>query len=220
MAPSPGALAEAILERRRRVPAGRAVLVAVTGIDGSGKGHVTAGLEAALRARGARVAAILADRWLNLPQVRFGREKKAEHFYLHAIRFGDLFDKLVLPLRDRGSLRLAADLAEETAVAYHRHVYEFRDIEVVVLEGIYLLKRAFQGHYDLSFWIDCSSETALERALARRQEGLPSAETVDAYRTIYFPAQEIHIARDDPMGAATAIVPNDRRLGSWFPAAG
>jgi len=62
MAPSPGALAEAILEGRRRVPAGRAVLVAVTGIDGSGKGHVTAGLEAALRARGARVAAILADR--------------------------------------------------------------------------------------------------------------------------------------------------------------
>lgn len=82
----------------------------------------------------------------------------------------------------------------------------------MVLEGIYLLKRALRAHYDLSVWIECSFATALERALARQQEGLPPEDTVRAYQTIYFPAQEIHLARDDPRGAATLVVVNDPRL--------
>lgn len=44
--------------------------------------------------------------------------------------------------------------------------------------------------------------------------GLPPAETIRAYRTIYFPAQAIHCKRDDPKAAATVMVNNDLRLGS------
>ena len=62
-----------------------------------------------------------------------------------------------------------------------------------MLEGIYLLKRALQAHYDLSVWIDCSFETARGRAVARAQEALPPEATVSAYQTIYFPAQKIHV---------------------------
>jgi hypothetical protein len=58
------------------------------------------------------------------------------------------------------------------------------------LEGIYLLKRAFQNYYDLSFWIDCSFETALDRAIVRGQEGLSREKALKAYRTIYFPADQ------------------------------
>jgi hypothetical protein len=46
----------------------------------------------------------------------------------------------------------------------------------------------------------------------RGQEGLLRDATIEASRTIYFPAQQIHFARDDPCGAATAIVTNDPRL--------
>ncbi len=98
------------------------------------------------------------------------------------------------------------DYAEETATRYRKHVYEFEDVEVIVLEGIYLIKRALRGHYDLSIWIDCSFETALERAIARGQEGLPVQETIHAYRTIYFPAQEIHF---EPTSRGRP------RAGSW-----
>src|SRR5206468_11946319 len=68
---------------------------------------------------------------------------------------------------------------------------------------IFLLKHAFQLYYDFSCWIDCSFDTALERAIARGQEGLSPEDTTHAYRTIYFPAQEIHFQRDDPRAAAT-----------------
>ena len=191
--------------------------MAITGIDGCGKGYVTARIASALQSKGVRAAAINIDGWLNLPNERFDPSNPAEHFYLHAIRFDEMFTRLVLPLRDRRSLRCEADYAEETATAYRRHVYEFADTDVILLEGIYLLKRAFQRHYDLSCWIECSFDTALGRAISRAQEGLPPEETVRAYRTIYFPAQEMHFQRDDPKAAATLIVNNDARLGpiSW-----
>jgi uridine kinase len=198
-----------ILEVRRTVSPQRSVLVAVSGIDGSGKGYVTAQIVKALQVKGMRTAGINVDGWLNLPHKRFATANPAEHFYLHAIRFDDMFAQLLLPLRNQRSLRLEADYTAETAVEYRSHIYAFEDIDVIVLEGIYLLKRAFQAHYDLSIWIECSFDTALQRAIARAQEGLSPEETVRAYRTIYFPAQEMHFQRDNPRGTATLIVNND-----------
>jgi uridine kinase len=206
-----------ILDARSSVPAERSVLAAITGIDGCGKGFVTTRIVNTLQAQGVRAAAINLDGWLNLPNKRFDAVSPAEHFYLHAIRFEEMFAELVRPLRDRRFLRLEADYTDETATEYRRHLYEFEDIDVIALEGIYLLKRAFRSHYDLSYWIECSFDTALERAISRAQEGLPPEGTIRAYRTIYFPAQEIHFQRDNPQAAATMIVNNDERLGpvSW-----
>jgi uridine kinase len=207
-----GLLLGAILEARRNVPARRAALVAISGIDASGKGYVTAKLAEAARANGMRIAMINIDGWLNLPHVRFSQVHPAGHFYLHAIRFDEMFAQLVFPLRDQRSLSIEMDFVEETATEYRRQVCVFEEVEVILLEGIYLLKRAFQNYYDLSFWIDCSFETALQRAIARGQEGLPAEATLKAYRSIYFPAQEIHFAQDDPRRAATAIINNDPLL--------
>lgn len=125
-----------------------------------------------------------------------------------------MFRQLVFPLRDSGSLRIEMDYAEETATIYRKQLYEFKDIDIILLEGIYLLKRQYQTYYDLSFWIDCTFETALERALARGQESLPPEATIKAYRTIYFPAQEVHFAENEPKRAASAIITNDPRLES------
>lgn len=203
---------QAILDQHPYVPADRSMLVAVSGIDGSGKGYVTAQIVDSLRARGVRAVGINIDGWLNLPARRFNRERPAEHFYQHAIRFADMFEQLVLPLKRDRSVRIEADFAEETASEYRKQTYDFQNVDIIVLEGIYLLKPAFRRYYDWTLWVECSFETALERALQRGQEGLPPDETIRAYHTIYFPAQEIHFRRDDPRSAATAILINDPRL--------
>ena len=198
-----------VLAARGRVAAGRSMLVAVSGIDGSGKGYVTERAVAGLRARGINAVGINIDGFLSLPSVRFDAYRPAEGFYRQAIRFEELFERLVLPLvRDR-SVRVTVDFAAETAVAYRPHTYDFRDVDVVPLEGIYLLRRDLRAHYDLAIWLECSFETALVRALRRGQEGLPPDETIRAYRTIYFPAQLIHLALDAPCEAADAVIDND-----------
>ena len=187
----------------------RALLVAISGIDGAGKGHVTAQVAASLEKRGVRVAALSVDPWLRLPHERFDPASPAHHFYERAIRFDEMFETLVLPLRDRRSVRVEADAVEETSTEYRSRLWQFDDVDVILLEGIYLLKASLRRHYDLSAWLDCSFETALERAVARAQEGLAPGETVGAYRSIYFPAQEIHFARDEPRGSADVVLSND-----------
>ena len=189
-----------------------ATLVAISGIDGAGKGYVAERLRSRLERRGRRVALVGVDGWLNLPAVRFSETDPAGNFYRHAFRFDEMFERLIVPLRDNRSIRLEADFTEETATAYRKHVYEWNDVDVVLLEGIYLLRPRFLPRYDLAIWIDCTFETAIERAIARGQEGLAPDETVRAFRTIYLPAQEIHFARDDPKRAADLVVPNDPRL--------
>lgn len=210
------AILGAIQDRRAACPPSRALLVALSGIDGSGKGFVAQRIARALERRGVGVASFNVDGWLNLPAVRFSAIDPAAHFYAHAIRFDEMFAQLVVPLRRDRRIHLEADAAEETATQFHERLYAYENVDVILVEGIYLLKRALRPQYDLALWLDCSFETALERALSRGQEGLSAAEATHAYETIYFPAQEIHFQRDAPREAADRVLSNDARITEPF----
>jgi len=202
-----------ILAKRASTPRQHALLVAVSGIDGSGKGYITRQITSQLAPKSPDVVTIRVDDWLHLPSQRFSKEQPGEHFYEKGTRFAEMFSKLVLPLKQKRSHRTQAALADATnADQYRQHLYEFEDVEIVLLEGIFLLRRAYRDFYDLTLWVDCTFETALERALQRGQEGLSPEETVRDYEAIYFAAQRIHLDRDDPLGAADLIIPNDPRL--------
>ena len=197
-------LISAIVARRKQIPAKRALLVGISGIDASGKGFVaerlarSLGRTAGITDPGYNVAVIGVDGWLNLPHVRFDDQNPAEHFYQHALRFDEMFERLIVPLRENRSVDLEMDFTEETAVSYRKHRHHFRDIDVILLEGIFLFKRRYRSQYDLACWIECSFETALARGVKRCQEGLPPSETVRAFETIFFAAQRVHFARVNP----------------------
>ena len=119
-----------------------------------------------------------------------------------------MFDQLIVPLKENRAVSIVADCADAKGNR-RKHSYEFRRIDIVLLEGIFLLKRAYREHFDLTAWVECPFDIALERAIERGQEGLPPAETVKAFETIYFPAQRIHFTRDNPQAAADFIIQND-----------
>jgi uridine kinase len=198
-----------ILARRAEVPENRSLLVGISGIDGCGKGFIAAQIEARLAQRAVASAAINLDGWLNLPDKRFDASAPAERFYENAIRFDEFFSDLVIPVRDQKSVYLVADFVEETAKQYRKHIYNFRNVDVILVEGIFLFKREYRRLFDLAIWVDCSFPTALARALERAQEGLPPAKTIAAYWTTFFPAQEIHFNQDNPRAAADLIYDND-----------
>jgi uridine kinase len=198
-----------IVALHHKSPRRRALLVGISGIDGSGKSFAAAQLGESLHEAGCEVAAISVDDWLNLPPVCVDRDDPAEHFYEHAIRFPEMFQLLIDPLvRDRG-VDLVADIGDARATVYRKHRYLFNDIDIVLLEGIFLFKLPHRSRFDLKIWIDCSFETAQQRAVARAQEGLAPAETIRAFNTIYFPAQRLHFERDRPRAAADYVLAND-----------
>ena len=206
-----------ILQKRAVISEARSVLVGISGIDGSGKGYVARQIEARLGQHGIAAATINVDGWLHLPEKRFDPAAPAQHFYDSAIRFDEFFAQLVKPLRDHRSVFLEADFTEETASAYRKHTYKFKNVSVILVEGIFLFKRGYRKLFDLAIWIDCSFPTALARALARSQEGLPLAGMITAYETIYFPAQRIHLDRDDPRSSADLVLNNDMYLDKQRP---
>lgn len=206
------AVVRKILEQRENTPDNRCLLVGVSGIDGSGKGYVAAQLEARLALHGLTPAILNVDGWLNLPEKRFDQNSPAETFYENAIRFEQFFTQLVMPLTARRHVHLVADVTEETAPHYRKHTYDYRGVNVILVEGIFLFKRQYRTHFDLAIWIDCSFSTALARAIDRAQEGLSAAKTIEAYETIYFPAQKIHLTRDNPRETADLVFENDTYL--------
>jgi len=203
------ALIQKILACRTGIPESRSLLVGLSGIDGSGKGYVAGQIEAHLGQYGVPAAIVNVDGWLNLPEERFRSSAPAEHFYEHAIRFEEFFSQLVIPLRDRRSVHLVADFAEETANHFRKHTYDFKDVGVVVVEGIFLFKAQYRQLFDLAIWTECSFPAALARAIDRAQEGLSRAKTIAVYETVYFPAQQIHLVRDKPRENADLIFEND-----------
>ena len=205
-------LVSRIKSERALLPKNRSLLVGISGIDGGGKGYVTLQIQARLAQHSIAAAKLNVDGWLNLPNKRFNPIAPAAHFYQNAIRFEELFDQLLLPLRNQRSVSLVADFAEEKAQEYRKHTYSFKNVDVVLVEGIFLFKREYRNLFDLAIWIDCSFSTALARALGRKQEALPPAATVRAYETIYFPAQRIHKKRDHPRETADLIFGNDPYL--------
>jgi uridine kinase len=198
-----------ILERRVNIPNHRSLLVGISGIDGCGKGYLARQFEAHLALYGVTPVIVNVDGWLNLPEKRFDQTAPAGNFYENAIRFDEFFKQLVIPLRDRRSVHLIADFVEETASHYRKHTYDVKDVSVVLVEGIFLFKAEYRDYFDLTIWIDCSFSTALARAINRAQEGLSPANTIAAYDTIYFPAQKIHLAQDQPREHADLIFENN-----------
>lgn len=198
-----------ILDRRASISENRSLLVGVSGIDGSGKGYFAGQLEAHLAQHAIASAVINVDGWLNLPEKRFCKNALAEHFYENAVRFDEFFSELVVPLRDRRSVYLVADFVEETDRLYRQHVYNFKNVGVILVEGIFLFKSRYRKLFDHAIWIECSFSTALARAIDRVQEGLSTAKTIEAYQNIYFPAQRIHLAQDNPRSTADLILENE-----------
>lgn len=202
------AIKERILEMRYQMPVEQSLLAGISGIDASGKGYVAASLARQLSSA-LNVAVINADGWLNLPNVRFSKHDPGRHFYYQALRLDEMFERLVLPLKRSRRIDIDSDYVEETAAEFRPHRYFFENIDVILVEGIFLFKRQYMDHFDLKIWVECSSETALKRAVARSQEGLPPAETINAYETTYFSAQRIHFDADQPQESADIVLINE-----------
>lgn len=206
-------LIKAIATKRRQVSTERSLLVAVSGIDGSGKGYITEKIVNQLNEQAIKTISINLDAWHALPEKRFNCANPGEHFYHYAFNFDRLFQTLIYPLQNNRAIDLKILLTGIAGIPFWQ-TYQFENVDVIVLEGIFLLKRELRQNYDLAFWIECSFETALARALQRNQEGLPPEEIVRDYQTIYFPAQKVHLAVDDPKSATDGIYINEPKFST------
>ena len=202
-------LCNLILRRFHQRHSGNAFTVAISGIDASGKSSFAAELKYLLEENNLNVALLGIDDWQMPKSISFLKENTAANFYYNAFRWNAFFDSLLIPLQNTRSINLTTNLVDNKNNKVYSKQYSFNKIDIIVVEGIFLLMKDTRAFFDYKVWIDCSFKTGLQRALKRNQEGLPPQELLDDYQTYYYPAQKFHFEKDKPLDIADFIFNNN-----------
>jgi uridine kinase len=202
-------LTEKITERYKQHSSSAAFTVAISGIDASGKGCITKLLQEELENRGYKAANINIDPWQNPIPVRLKKENAAENVYENIFRWNDFFEQLLFPLKKNKSIYLEMQGIQSDADIYYPLIYDYKDIDILLIEGILLFKKKHLCYYDYKIWIECTFETGLKRAIKRNVEKLDEERLIQDYHTFYYPAQRLHFERDCPVAAADIIYDNN-----------
>ena len=181
---------------------GRPVLVAVDGVDGSGKSTFAAGLADAYGGR--PVLVVHEDDFLNPRQVRYrlGRDSPEGYFL-------DTYD---LPALIANVLDPVAQGRITPAVFDHRadapviaETVEVPPNGVVIVEGMFLHRDELAGRWDLSVFLDVPFVETVRR-MAARDGSQPDPEHPSMRR--YVEGQRIYLSRCRPQQRATFVVDN------------
>lgn len=191
-----------------------AFTVGVSGIDASGKGYTAKVLQEKLENMGYKVANINIDPWQNPIPIRLRKKNAAENVYENIFRWDQFFDQLIFPLQKNKSIYLKTEGIRSDADIYFPLIYDHKDIDILLIEGILLFKKKYLIHYDYKIWVDCSFETGLQRAIHRNIEKLDEERLIHDYDVFYYAAQRLHFDKDDPQRSADIIFYNDTVLST------
>lgn len=91
--------------------------------------------------------------------------------------------------------------------------------EIVIIEGIRLLQPELMSSFDISIWIDCPQEFALQRAKARDREQGEDEATIKRWDTDWGPKDKEYFEKYRPDKLATFIYrgcPKTKKTKDWY----
>lgn len=192
------------LRSRRR--SGRC-LVAIDGIDASGKSLFADELTASLRNSGEPVVLIHLDDFHNLRERRHARGRDSpEGFWFDNYDY-DAFERDVLaPLAAGGSGLYRAQATDRGADIYlDTEPIQAPESSVTVVEGIFLHRDELAKHWDYSIFLDVPFDVSVAR-MAERDGTSSDPGSITIRR--YVAGQKLYFAECQPWSRATVIVDN------------
>lgn len=197
-------LAGAISDTRRP---GRVVRVAVDGVDGAGKTVFAEELADVLRRQGVVVLCASVDGFHNPAEVRHRRGRGSpDGFFLDSYDYGALQRLLLAPLADGGDRRVVRRFYDVHAEQPVAPIVECADdVEVLVLDGIFLHRPELRDVWELSVFLDVSFDVSIPRG-ADRGYGDPNPAAASNHR--YVQGQRHDLATCQPHRHATWIIDN------------
>lgn len=181
----------------------KALIVAISGIEGSGKRELAAKTAELLELHGVRVALVRGADWEAPKDVRFNVMNSPEEYYLNAYRYDEMFEELIIPLKLYSTLTKKISL--DDVMSPRIIAYDFTDIDIIIIEGVYLLQAAYLDFYDYSCWIENDFDTAYLNLKSRVIVEESQESLVNIFELLIKPAAQYHIYTDDPQGAGKSI---------------
>jgi uridine kinase len=181
----------------------KALVVAISGIEGGGKRALTEKVATALRLEGLSVAIVHTDDWEACESVRFNVMNSPEEYYLNAYRFDEMIEQLILPLKLFGNIKTSVSL--KNVINPRTVEYDFHDIDIVLIEGVYLLQEAYLDLYDYTCWVESDFDAAYQRLTEQSNIEQSQEALLNIFELLIKPAGQYHIYTDNPQGHADSI---------------
>lgn len=200
-----------------RVPPdlGRPALVAVDGVDGSGKTRFADELAGELMDVGVAVIRASVDDFHHLRRVRYRRGVSSPlGFWLDSFNYARFVGELLKPLGASGNRRYrtsAHDLGTDAEVYPPFRVAP--EDAVLLVEGIFLHRTELRGYWDFSVFLDVSFETSYARMAER--DGSP-ADPQHRSNHRYLEGQKLYLQEAQPLQSATVVVDNNELAAPWM----
>lgn len=188
---------------------GRVLLVAIDGVDTSGKTTLADELRDRIRSR--PVVRLSIDGFHNPGAVRMRQgEFSPQGYFEDSFNYPFLKEQVLDRIRQGADSVVAAIYDYRVEAAVRKPALAVPSGAVVIMDGVFLLRRELAEYWDLSVFLEVSFATVLERA-RRRDIGLfrEMALLEEKYRRRYIPGQELYFAREDPRSRATIILDNN-----------
>jgi len=157
-------------------------IVAISGFGGSGKSSLTNKLASHFNIKDSQVI-------------------KIDHLYGPNPNGPDIFDQSDWVLLEK----ILKDVQAGKKLQYQGKGFTGEAIHVdeplpplVLVEGIRLLQAKFMTYYDLSIWIDCPQDIAIQRAKARDRLQGESEENINRWDTDWGPKDKLYFERYRP----------------------
>ncbi len=196
-------LKAALLELYNKNESTKAQIFAISGIEGGGKRALSEKVAEGLTREGARVAVVHTDDWEAAKSIRFNVMNSPEEYYLNAYRFDEMFEELILPLKLFGSIKTSVTLDD---VMNPRTVeYDFNNVDIIIIEGVYLLQEAYLNLYDYTCWVVSDYDAAFERLVSQNDVEQSQQALVNLFENLIKPAEQYHINADHPQINAKSI---------------
>ena len=188
-------------------------MIAVDGVDGSGKTTFASQLACAIDGAGRPAVIVHEDDFLAPRKTRYrlGRESP-EGFFRDSYDLGALIRHVLDPLRPGGDRRVRRRMFDHrTDAPIDAPVEEVPGNAVVIVEGMFLHRDELVDRWDWSVFLDVPfAETA--RRMARRDGSHPDPEHPTMRR--YVEGQRIYFAACRPRERATVVMDNTRPVPS------
>lgn len=184
------------------------LLVAVDGVDGSGKSMFAANLTAHLQKSDIQVLHVSVDGFHRPRAERYARGRYSpEGFFRDSYNYDKFKNVLLVALQkegDRNIQRTIHDIKTDEQLSPEPIFVE--PGTVVVVDGIFLHRDELFDYWDYSIFLDVDFQQAFHR-MAKRDNGLP--DPFNELNTRYREGQLLYFRECDPKSRATVIIDNN-----------
>lgn len=190
----------------------RPILVAIDGVDTSGKTTLSNNLVNFLETKNYTVIQSSIDGFHNPKEVRYRLGSKSpEGYYRDSFNYNALIQNLLKPLRENSKLEYKTavyDFKTETNVKQN---YKLADKNsILIMEGVFLLRSELIQYWDYKIFLHVNFDEVIKRAKKRDQYLFGSEiEIENRYRNKYIPGQQIYLEESQPHKNANIIINNN-----------